>query len=120
MTLRLPVVCVALALAVTAHAQQFKCPANRGSSLLVSADVYDGPPAEMVQLVPDDSTGTMSYTYASWNLEYLFDMGHTPFLVCKFAGLPDTEKTIIKIDQKVQKCVFKAKSGDRPAEAECK
>jgi hypothetical protein len=46
-------------------------------------------------------------------------MGHSVYLVCKFAGLGDAQAVTIKVDKKVQQCVFRADKGV-PAEAICK
>lgn len=110
---------VILVLAATGQAQEFKCPASQGKNLLFNAAVFDGPPAEKAELAPDDSKGKTSYTYASWDVGYLYDMGHRVFLVCKFAGLSDAQAVTIKVDRKVQRCIFRAPKG-QPAEAVCK
>ena len=106
-------------LAACAHAQEFKCPASQGKSPLFNVAVFDGPPAEKAELEPDDSRGNTSYTYASWDVGYLYDIGHRVYLVCKFAGLGDAQAVTIKVDRKVQRCVFRADKGV-PAEAVCK
>jgi hypothetical protein len=106
--------------AICAQAQEFKCPANHGNSALVSADIYDGPPAENAELRPDVSKGKTTYTYASWDVGYLFGIGRTPYLICRFAGLGDAQAETIKIDRKVRRCVFRAQSRATPAEAICK
>ena len=108
-----------LALAATANAQEFKCPASQGKNLLFNAAVFDGPAAEKAELAPDDSKGKTSYTFASWDVGYLYDMGHRVFLVCKFAGLSDAQAVTVKVDRKVQRCVFRADKGVA-AEAVCK
>ena len=108
-----------LVFAATTKAQEFKCPSSQGKSPLFNAAVFDGPPAERADLVPDVSKGKTSYTFASWDVGYLYDMGHTVYLVCKFAGLGDAQAVTIKVDKTVHQCVFKADK-DVPAEAVCK
>jgi hypothetical protein len=105
-----------LLIAVTASAQDFKCPAAQGKRLLFNTAVFDGPPEKMVELEPDDSRGNTSYTYALW----LFKTGFTPFLVCRYGSLKDTETVTIKVDKPVQKCVFRAHTASSPAEMICK
>ena len=111
----------ALVFAVTVHGQEAKCPSfqSPGKNPLSNAAVFDGPPSEKVELAPDVSRGKMSYTYASWDVGYLYGMGHAIFLVCKFEGLGDAGNVTIKVDKKVQQCVFRAHKG-LPAEAICK
>jgi hypothetical protein len=109
-----------LVFASAAHAQEFKCPGFHGKNPLASISVYDGPPSEMADLVPDVSKGSGDHAYASWDIGYLFALNRTPYLVCKFAGLPDSQAVTLKIDKKVQKCILQAHAGGLPAEAECK
>jgi hypothetical protein len=120
MSLLRPILSAGLLLALTAHAQEFKCPSYQGKNPLFNADVFDGPPEKNVQLEPDASRGNKSYTYALWKIGYLFDLGSTPFLVCKFAGLGDAQSMTIKVDKRVEQCVFRTHGGGQPAEAECK
>jgi hypothetical protein len=108
-----------LLIAAAAHAQEFKCPSAQGKNALFNAAVFDGPPSDKAELAPDASKGTTSYTFASWDVGYLYDMGHSVFLVCKFAGLGDAQAVTIKVDKKVKQCVFRAPKGT-PAEAICK
>ncbi|MGA2046479.1 MAG: STY0301 family protein [Terracidiphilus sp.] len=108
-----------LVLAATAHAQEFKCPSSQGKSVLFTVVVYDGPPVGKADLAPDVSRGKTSYTFASWDVGYLYGMGHSVYLVCKFAGLGDAQAVTIKVDKKVRQCVFRADKGV-PAEAVCK
>jgi hypothetical protein len=108
-----------LVLAATAHAQEFKCPSSQGKNPLFNVAVFDGPPADKAELAPDVSKGKTSYTFASWDVAYLYGMGHNVFLVCKFAGLGDAQAVTIKVDKKVQQCIFQTPKG-LPAEAVCK
>jgi hypothetical protein len=121
MLLYKPIFGAALLLAVAAHAQEVKCPSyhSQGKNPLFNAALFDGPPSNKVELEPDVSRGKLSYTYASWNVGYLYGMSHTIFLVCKFEGLGDAGNVTIKVDKKVQQCVFRTHKG-LPAEAVCK
>lgn len=119
MSLDRPVIGIVLVLAATAYAQEFNCPASEGKSPLFNAAVFDGPPAEKAELAPDVSKGKMRYAYASWDVGYLYGMGHNVFLVCKYAGLPEAQNVTIKVDRKVQQCIFRAPNG-QPAEAPCR
>jgi hypothetical protein len=110
----------ALVIAASASAQSFKCPSWQGKNTLAAVSVYDGPPAEEADLVPDLTKGSGDHLYSSWDIGYLFGIGRTPYLVCKFAGLPDAQAITLKIEKKVTKCIFQAHTGGQPAEAECK
>jgi hypothetical protein len=109
-----------LLIATAAHAQSFKCPALQGKNALANVSVFDGPPAEKADLVPDLTKGSGDHLYSSWDIGYLFGMGRTPYLVCKYAGLPDAQSVTLKIDKKVAKCIFQAHAAGQPAEAECR
>jgi len=61
-----------------------------------------------------------SYTYASWDIGYLFKIGHTPFLTCRYGTLKDTETVTVKVDKPVQKCIFRTHGASQPAELICK
>lgn len=107
-------------LTATAHTQEFKCAATQGKKPLTNAAVFDGPPEEKAELEPDDSRGNTSYTYASWDVGYLFKIGRTPYLVCKYGGSKDSETVTIKVDKPVQKCVYRTHGAGLPAEMICK
>jgi hypothetical protein len=109
-----------LLIAMAAPAQSFKCPAMQGKNALASISVFDGPPAEKADLAPDLTKGSGDHLYSSWDIGYLFGMGRTPYLVCKYAGLPDAQAVTLIIDKRVTKCVFQAHGIGQPAEAECK
>ena len=114
------ILAAAVLFASAAQAQEFKCPGFHGKNPLAGVSVYDGPPSEMADLVPDVSIGGGDHAYASWDIGYLFGLNRTPYLVCKFAGLSDSQAVTLKIDKKVAKCTFQAHAGGLPAEAGCK
>jgi hypothetical protein len=109
-----------LLIATAAPAQSFKCPAMQGKNALASISVFDGPPAEKADLAPDLTKGSGDHLYSSWDIGYLFGLGRTPYLICKYAGLPDAQAVTLKIDKRVAKCIFQAHAAGQPAEAECK
>lgn len=111
---------VLLVAAAAAPAQSFKCPAMQGKNPLASVSIFDGPPAEKADLVPDLTKGSGDHLYSSWDIGYLFGINRTPYLVCRYAGLPDEQAVTLKIDKKVAKCIFQAHASGQPAEAECK
>jgi hypothetical protein len=109
-----------LLVATAAPAQSFKCPALQGKNPLAGVSVFDGPPAEKADLVPDLTKGNGDHLYSSWDIGYLIGMGRTPYLVCRYAGLPEAQSVTLRIDKKVAKCIFQAHAASQPAEAECK
>jgi hypothetical protein len=116
MSFRTSILGLALLFAVTAWAQEFKCPTTQGKKPLTNASAFDGPPEEKAELEPDDSRGKTSYTSASWDIGYLFKIGRTPFLECRYGSLKDIETATIKVEKPVQKCVFRANTANSPAE----
>jgi len=109
-----------LLIATAAPAQSFKCPAMQGKNALASVSVFDGPPAEKADLDADAMTGSGGHLSIFWDIGYLFGMGRTLYLVCKYAGLPDEHSITIKIDKKVARCIFHSGAAGQPADAECK
>jgi len=112
---------LALLLACTAQAQETKCPSYHGKNPLSTVSVFDGPAEEKADLVPDVSKASGGrLVSASWQVGYLYGIGRKVFLVCRFAGLGDADAATIKVDQKVQTCIFRAHGGGQPAEMTCK
>lgn len=111
---------VALALAGTAHAQEVKCPSYQGKVPLSTVVLFDGPPEQRADLMPDVSKGTGDHAYASWDVSYIFASGRNLFLVCKFASSPNSTDVTVKVEKKVQRCIYRTHSGAKPAELSCK
>jgi hypothetical protein len=98
---------------------QGKCPAYQGKSALTTVDLFDGPPEQKADLVPDKSTGSMERGYALWKVGYIFTQGRTLYVVCSYSG-SDSKPVTIKVAKKVHSCVFRAYGKARPAELNCK
>jgi hypothetical protein len=112
---------VALVLiASIAHAQEAKCPSYQGKRPLSSVVVFDGPPEERADLIPDFAKGNSDHVYASWEVSYIFDAGRNLFLVCRYAGSGDAEAVTIKVDKRVKQCIYRTHGGGIPAELTCK
>lgn len=111
----------ALVLAGTACAQEASCPSYEAKKPLTSVVVFDGPPEEMADLMPDVSKGSGSNAYASWDVGYIYDAGRTLFLVCRYGSTqPSGTITVtLKVEKRVAQCVYRSHSG-KPAEARCK
>lgn len=106
--------------AFTACAQELKCPASQGKNVLTSVDLFDGPPAERADLVPDDSRGTTNLMYASWKVGYLFDSGRKLYVVCSYSGPQPTSEVTLKAEKRVSSCIFRAHGKGHPTELSCK
>ncbi len=108
-----------LLLAVTAYAQEAKCPSYHANKPLSRVSVFDGPPAENADLAPDVQKGSGDHLYLSWDISYLSGSGRDTFLVCRYAASGDEPSVTIKLDKKLRTCTFQAHGGGLPAQAEC-
>jgi len=104
----------------TAHAQEAKCPSYHGKHPLTSVVVFDGPPEQRADLMPDVSKGSGDHAYASWDVSYIFDSGRNLFLVCRYADAGNANTVTVKVEKKLQRCIYRTHSGGRPAELICK
>lgn len=75
------------------------CPARREQALRY-VDVFDGDPAEMASLVPNETTDTKGY----WDLGYVYDQGRVVTVRCKYA---DKEIRDVKLSERVSRCRYK-------------
>jgi hypothetical protein len=109
---------IVVLLAGVSQAQQVGCPAAQGKSLLAGVSVFDGPPAEMADLVPDVSRGSAANLFQSWEVGYLFDQHRTVYLACRYAGV--SAPVVVKVEQRVKTCSFQAHGRTRAAEMSCR
>jgi len=110
--------CISLLLAGVAQAQPVGCPAMQGKSLLAGVSVFDGPPGEMADLVPDVSRGGQANLFQSWEVGYLFDQHRTVYLSCRYARV--SAPVVVKIERRVKTCSFQAHGRARAAEMSCR
>jgi hypothetical protein len=110
----------ALLLACSACSAEVKCPSYQGKSPLTTVTLYDGPPEEKADLMADVSRGSGENAYASWNVGYIFGAKRNLFLVCSFAGADASKNVTVKVDQKVEQCIFRTHAKGTPAELTCK
>lgn len=82
--------------ACASPSHSFQCPANitvgPDRHQLYSASVFNGPPSEMADLIPD-----FGKKAARWDLDYI-----DPYLVCKYKG---TEKVITLHVTGAKRCI---------------
>lgn len=111
---------LALLFSTAAYAQEAKCPSYHEKRPLVSVDVFSGPPEQLADLVPDVGHGTGDHAYALWKVGYLFDNRETLYLVCKFGDWGTKDTVTVKVEKKVQRCIYRAHPGGKPAEMACR
>ena len=87
-------------------------------SPLSGAILYDGPPEEIADLIPDQAKGSGDHATSSWDVAYLYDTGRNVYLVCKYTDLKDA--ITIKVEKKVQTCIYRTLSNNKPTEMFCK
>ena len=106
----------ALGFAGVAFSAEVKCPAYQDKHPLVSVVLFDGPPAEKADLMPDASTGSGDNAVSSWEVGYIFASGRNLFLVCRFSGVEDSKNATIKVEKKVERCIFRVpRNPNRPS-----
>lgn len=74
------------------------CPV-RPNSFVESADVYDGPVADMAVLMPDEA----NETFGLWNLAYVYEAGRAVNIRCKYA---DKTSVDISLAKKINQCRY--------------
>lgn len=74
------------------------CPAH-GKSPLRSVDVFDGSPAELASLVPDEAHERSGY----WELGYVYDAGRFVSVRCRYADGSSVEEKLVR---KVARCDY--------------
>lgn len=88
-----------MALATPCAAQaDIQCPPSLNGHQYARASVFDGPPEEQADLVPDGSAAGADI----WQLGYIFDAGRVPYLVCRYAGTPQT--ATFKLQKPITSC----------------
>lgn len=112
-------VALALELMAMAHAQEARCPSHKDKGALSGVVLYDGPPEQKADLMPDITKGSGDHAYASWKVGHIFDQGRKLYLVCRFGNKIDDTSTV-EVDASVKTYVFRSHPGGKPAELICK
>ncbi|PPQ34471.1 STY0301 family protein [Rhodopila globiformis] len=66
---------------------EVRCPPLLEGHAYARASVFDGPPEEQADLVPDDQRGGVD----RWEVGFIFRTRRAPYLVCRYRG---TERTV--------------------------
>ena len=94
-----------------------RCAPHRGSASLVSGSVFDGPPQESVELMPDDLRPSASALDSTWDVAAIYAAGRKVYLVCRYSG--SRRPVTVKIKGKVKRCALRTHAG-RPPELGCR
>jgi hypothetical protein len=110
----------ALLVARGVFAEEYKCPSYHDKHPLATATLFDGPPEEKADLMPETTTGKGSKTVSAWNVGTVYANGRALFLVCRYSGLDNTNNVTVKAERKVERCTFRPPAKGRPAQMMCK
>jgi hypothetical protein len=78
---------------------EVRCPALLEGHAYLRASVFDGPPEEQADLVPDDRRGGVD----RWQVGSVFETGREPYLVCRYQ---DTDRAMtFRLQRPVSVCL---------------
>ncbi len=100
------------------HESATSCPAYRGGSPLSGATVFDGPPEDRTDLMPDTTRGRGRHAESSWDVGYVFDGNRQVFLACRYMG--PSEPLMVRIERRVASCTYKTAEAGKPVEMRCR
>lgn len=91
-------------LGVSAYAGEAACPQAQGGARLVTVSVFDGPPSEHADLMPDRYHKTKDGGRSEWAVAYVFRAGRKLFVECQYGG--KVAPVVIEPDPSTTKCTF--------------
>jgi hypothetical protein len=94
-----------------ARAAEISCPETRSDAHLATVSLYDGPPSEHADLMPDKAGATKS----EWSVGYIFKAGRRLYIECKYGA--DVPAVVLEA-QDVRACTFT--SGKQQKALTCK
>jgi hypothetical protein len=99
-----------------ASAEEFGCPAARSGGRLVSATLFDGPPSEHADLMPDNYRKSKSGGQSDWNVAYIFQAGRRLYVQCQYGS---KISSVVLEAPKVDICTYSS-NGKRRNSLTCK
>jgi hypothetical protein len=87
-----------------ASADEVHCPKTHAGSQLTTATLFDGPPSEHADLMPDTSHETKNGSQTKWDVAYLFKLGRQLFVECQYG--PKGSTVILEPKPSTDKCEF--------------
>ena len=113
--IRLGIAALALAPAL-ASAEEFGCPSAHSGGPLVSATLFDGPPSEHADLMPDHYRKSKRGGQSDWNVAYIFQAGRRLYVECQYGS---KISSIVLEAPRVDACTY-ASNGKRRKSLTCK
>ena len=92
------------ALPACAVAADLSCPPSSHGSPLKTVTVFDGPPEELADLVPDTYRKTADGGTSMWNVAYIFAQGRQLNIRCDYGS--QTAPVVIQPPASVVTCSF--------------
>jgi hypothetical protein len=93
-------------------AEQVQCPGSNGGARLVTVTLYDGPPSEHADLMPDKSRKTSAGgTESSWEVGYVFEAGRKLYVECRYDSKGVSPIVLEPANARV--CIFNSTSDRR-------
>ncbi len=89
----------------TAVAGESHCQATHAGSRLASVTLFDGPPSERADLMPDTVSGRHGNGRSDWDIAYIFQAGRRLFVRCEYG--PQVHAIIFEPDTRARKCVYR-------------
>src|ERR1700722_15542738 len=73
-------------LPAVASAEEVRCPAANAGAQLATVVLFDGPPSEHADLMPDRYRKGKSGGQSDWNVTYIFKAGRHLFVECQYGA----------------------------------
>ncbi len=74
------------AFCASSQAAESACPKAQAGRQLASVSIFDGPPAERADLVPDRYRETKDGGRSEWDVAYVFEAGRKVYVECRYGG----------------------------------
>lgn len=105
-------VCFCLAtLGVSASAGEMVCPPTQAGARLVTVTLFDGPPSEHADLVPDRYRKTKDGGRSEWDVAYVYAAGRKLFVECRYGA--KVAPVVIEPAPTATQCAFVTRSQGR-------
>jgi hypothetical protein len=97
--------CLALAvLEISACAGEVACPQTQSGERLATVTLFDGPPSEHADLMPDSFRKTKDGGRSEWDVAYIFEADRKLFVECQYGG--KVAPVVIEPKPSTTRCVF--------------
>jgi hypothetical protein len=101
---------------LSALAGEIHCPSVREGAKLSTVTLFDGPPSEHADLMPDSSREGKGGTRSEWQVAYIFKAGRRLYVECKYG--PTISAVMLEPEPSTYKCEF-ASQGDSTISLTC-